>query len=90
METLDKCFENVCELDLIFHVTKVEFASECFKFIFNVLQVHYILEEIVMGGLVLETGLPEILEHVEAQNAVVKSENPLSTGIRDLVGNLKR
>jgi hypothetical protein len=43
-----------------------------------------------MGGLVLETGLPEILEHVEAQNAVVKSENPLSTGIRDLVGNLKR
>ena len=23
METLDKCFENVCELDLIFHVDKV-------------------------------------------------------------------
>jgi AP-3 complex subunit sigma len=23
VETLDKCFENVCELDLIFHVDKV-------------------------------------------------------------------
>ena len=23
METLDKCFENVCELDLIFHIDKV-------------------------------------------------------------------
>jgi len=34
VETLDKCFENVCELDLIFHVDKV----------------HYILNELVMGG----------------------------------------
>lgn len=31
METLDKCFENVCELDLIFHVDKVGNASESFK-----------------------------------------------------------
>lgn len=23
METLDRCFENVCELDIIFHVDKV-------------------------------------------------------------------
>ena len=28
VETLDKCFENVCELDLIFHLDKVnEFTS---------------------------------------------------------------
>ena len=26
VETLDKCFENVCELDLIFHVDKVEYV----------------------------------------------------------------
>lgn len=25
VETLDRCFENVCELDLIFHVDKVRF-----------------------------------------------------------------
>lgn len=27
VETLDKCFENVCELDLIFHMDKV--SVEC-------------------------------------------------------------
>lgn len=33
VETLDKCFENVCELDLIFHADAV----------------HHILSELVMG-----------------------------------------
>eukprot|EP00008_Paramoeba_atlantica_P003835 CAMPEP_0201488150 /NCGR_PEP_ID=MMETSP0151_2-20130828/17295_1 /ASSEMBLY_ACC=CAM_ASM_000257 /TAXON_ID=200890 /ORGANISM="Paramoeba atlantica, Strain 621/1 / CCAP 1560/9" /LENGTH=171 /DNA_ID=CAMNT_0047873383 /DNA_START=56 /DNA_END=571 /DNA_ORIENTATION=- len=73
VETLDKCFENVCELDLIFHVPKI----------------HYILEEIVMGGLVLETNLPEIITHIDTQNSIVKQESPLS-GIGELVGSLKR
>ena len=27
VETLDKCFENVCELDLIFHMEKVNFIT---------------------------------------------------------------
>jgi len=27
VETLDKCFENVCELDLIFHVDKVQLVG---------------------------------------------------------------
>lgn len=45
VETLDKCFENVCELDLIFHSDKV----------------HYILDEVVMGGMVLETSIGEIM-----------------------------
>lgn len=27
VETLDRCFENVCELDLIFHVDKVIYFS---------------------------------------------------------------
>lgn len=30
VETLDKCFENVCELDLIFHVDKVKSNSNFF------------------------------------------------------------
>ena len=49
-QVLDKCFENVCELDLIFHSDKV----------------HYILDEIVMGGMVLETGIADIMEAVTA------------------------
>eukprot|EP00033_Pygsuia_biforma_P000028 GCRY01000036.1.p1 GENE.GCRY01000036.1~~GCRY01000036.1.p1 ORF type:complete len:164 (+),score=40.05 GCRY01000036.1:288-779(+) len=59
VESLDKCFENVCELDLIFHSPKV----------------HAIADEIVMGGLVLETSLAEITQAVEAQNRIEKSEN---------------
>ncbi|CAL7950726.1 unnamed protein product [Xylocopa violacea] len=59
VETLDKCFENVCELDLIFHVDKV----------------HYILNELVMGGMVLETNMTEILTRIEDQNKLEKQEN---------------
>ena len=66
METLDRCFENVCELDLIFHVDKV----------------HNILQEVCMGGMVLETNMTEILTHVEAQNKLEKSEASPTSAIR--------
>lgn len=49
VEALDKCFENVCELDLIFHMDKVNF----------------ILDEIIMAGMVLETSLKEIIGAVQ-------------------------
>ena len=62
VETLDKCFENVCELDLIFHMDKA----------------HYILQEVVMGGMVLETNMNEIMAQIEAQNRLEKSEGGLS------------
>ncbi|XP_062924745.1 AP-3 complex subunit sigma-1 isoform X3 [Mobula hypostoma] len=58
VETLDKCFENVCELDLIFHVDKV----------------HNILAEMVMGGMVLETNMNEIVTQIDAQTKMEKSE----------------
>lgn len=51
VEALDKNFENVCELDLIFH-------SE---------RVHYVLDEIVMGGMVLETNITSIINAVTDQ-----------------------
>ncbi|XP_010832433.1 PREDICTED: AP-3 complex subunit sigma-1-like [Bison bison bison] len=62
VETLDKCFENVCELDLIFHVDKV----------------HNILAEMVMGGMVLETNMNEIVTQTDAQNKLEKSEAGLA------------
>ena len=58
VETLDQHFGNVCELDLIFHIDKV----------------HHILDEMVMGGMVLETSRAEILTHIEQQEKAVKSE----------------
>lgn len=50
VEALDKCFESVCELDLIFHSDRV----------------HYVLDEIIMGGMVLETNLTEVLRNLDA------------------------
>jgi AP-3 complex subunit sigma len=52
VEALDKNFENVCELDLIFHPDKVS----------------YILDEIIMAGMVLETNINHILTAVNDQN----------------------
>lgn len=43
METLDRCFENVCELDLIFHVDKVHNILQV-SLIFSInsfINVHY-------------------------------------------------
>ena len=54
VEALDKRFENVCELDLIFHSDKV----------------HYILDEIVMGGMVLETNIHAILQALADQDTM--------------------
>eukprot|EP00052_Salpingoeca_macrocollata_P030883 m.321286 g.321286 ORF g.321286 m.321286 type:complete len:162 (+) comp25193_c0_seq1:164-649(+) len=61
VETLDRRFENVCELDLIFHVDKV----------------HHILNEVVMGGMVLDTNITDILTHVDAQTRLEKQESAL-------------
>lgn len=63
VETLDKCFENVCELDLIFHSDSV----------------HHILNELVMGGMVLQTNMNEILARIEDQNKIQKAEAGIST-----------
>lgn len=52
VEALDKCFENVCELDFIFHSDRVS----------------YILDEIIMAGMVLETNINHILSAVLEQN----------------------
>jgi AP-3 complex subunit sigma len=51
VEALDQCFEGVCELDLIFHSDKV----------------HFIIDEIIMGGMVLETNLTSILTAINDQ-----------------------
>ncbi|GFP96545.1 ap-3 complex subunit sigma [Phtheirospermum japonicum] len=46
VETLDKCFSNVCELDIVFNFKKV----------------HTILDEIILGGQVLETSSSEVVK----------------------------
>lgn len=48
VQVLDSVFENVCELDLIYHYEKVNF----------------VLDEMVMAGMVLETNVESILAAV--------------------------
>ena len=56
VESLDKLFENVCELDLIF----------------NFETLHAVLGEMIVGGVVIETGLDKVVEGVTAQGKVMK------------------
>ncbi|KAG2181832.1 hypothetical protein INT44_008648 [Umbelopsis vinacea] len=64
VESLDRCFENVCELDLIFHFE----------------EVHHILTEIVQGGMVLETNMTEIVTAIGELNKMKKKSGAISTG----------
>ena len=87
METLDKCFENVCELDLIFHMDKVGrvrwsgaggqvlvVGGQVLVVVTAMVQVHCILNELVMGGMVLETNMTEIMLRIEEQTKIEKEE----------------
>mmetsp|Transcript_10272 Transcript_10272/g.23396 ORF Transcript_10272/g.23396 Transcript_10272/m.23396 type:complete len:157 (-) Transcript_10272:81-551(-) len=49
VQVLDSCFENVCELDLIYHFDRV----------------NYILDEIVMSGMVLETHADLVIQSIK-------------------------
>ncbi|CBY14559.1 unnamed protein product [Oikopleura dioica] len=73
VEVLDRCFENVCELDLIFHMDKV----------------HFILNEMIMGGMVLETSLSEIVSRYHEQEKMCKQEIGFSTTPSMVAGALK-
>lgn len=58
VQVLDTNFENVCELDLIY----------------NFEQINYILDEIVMGGIVLETNLEAINNSFNGSKKLIESE----------------
>lgn len=53
VECLDRCFSNVCELDLVFG--------------WQVLQT--VLEEIVQGGMVIDTNITRIVSAVDDANS---------------------
>lgn len=70
VETLDKYFGNVCELDIVFNHDKV----------------NHLLDELVSGGVVLETNQTDILSAVytvsEATSAEASTHRFPSLGIR--------
>lgn len=66
--SLDKCFRNVCELDIVFNCAKV----------------HNLLDEMVQGGLVLETRDAEILDSVFAQKKLETADDKVSQAKQDI------
>ncbi|PSK60322.1 hypothetical protein B9Z65_472 [Elsinoe australis] len=70
VEALDRLFENVCELDLIF----------------NFETLHAVLGEMIVGGVVVETGLERVVEGVRAQGRVAK--RPVNEGGRGALGGI--
>jgi len=61
VETLDRHFKNVCELDIIFNCEKV----------------HWVIDEMIVGGLVVETSPSAILEVIEAQAKLMHGQTEL-------------
>ncbi|KAM9921323.1 hypothetical protein OXX80_012196 [Metschnikowia pulcherrima] len=64
VECLDKCFTNVCELDLVFG--------------WQVLQT--VLEEIVQGGMVIDTNIARIVAAVDDANSQKMSGASVGSG----------
>ncbi|KAE7999928.1 hypothetical protein FH972_004308 [Carpinus fangiana] len=62
VETLDKCFKNVCELDLVFNYCKM----------------HTIIDEIIFGGQVLETSSTEVMKAIEEISKLETASNSIS------------
>ena len=65
VETLDKYFENVCELDV-----SMKLLNLFLQIMFNIEKAHFIIDEMVMAGYIVETNKTNILNPVVA---VVKS-----------------
>ncbi|XP_040349591.1 AP-3 complex subunit sigma-2 isoform X5 [Herpailurus yagouaroundi] len=64
-------------------------SSESELGILDLIQVHYVLQEVVMGGMVLETNMNEIVAQIEAQNRLEKSEGGLSAAPARAVSAVK-
>lgn len=74
VESLDKFYSNVCELDLIFNSDSI-----C-----------HLLDEIIQSGMVLETNINNIISKFEEQNKIAKTEtSPASTKASSAVSAIK-
>ena len=84
VESLDKAFEQVCELDVrrvcvclrpcacivVLASLRIDGCALFVQMIFNPDRTFFILDELIQGGMVLETRLEAILEAVADQNKV--------------------
>ena len=59
VETLDKYFESVCELDIMFNIEKA----------------HFILDEMVMGGMIVETNKANVLRPIALMSSEASNDD---------------
>lgn len=80
VETLDRYFSNVCELDLMFNLEMVRAKAQP-RFVFNlrflsritlnanppmtVAQAHFIVDEMLMNGCIVDTNKQNILAPIQ-------------------------
>jgi len=62
VQVLNRCFKNVCELDLVFHWQVLEAA----------------LEEIIQGGMVIDTNINKIVAAIDEANRQEESSSSSS------------
>ncbi|KAI4325485.1 hypothetical protein MLD38_030879 [Melastoma candidum] len=62
VETLDKCFKNVCELDIVLNYDKMQ----------------TVIDEMIFGGQVMETNSAEILRSVEELSKLEAASSAIS------------
>ncbi|KAL3126723.1 putative clathrin assembly protein [Cryptosporidium parvum] len=65
VETLDKYFENVCELDIMFNLDKA----------------HIIIEEIIMCGRIAETNKSNIMQYMSLLEKASQSNDDINSMI---------
>ncbi|KAM0007292.1 putative adaptor protein complex, sigma subunit [Helianthus anomalus] len=70
VETLDKCFSNVCELDIVFNFNKV----------------HTILDEIILGGQVVEMSSSEVVKSIDDISWLEKNPNSITRVSKSISG----
>ena len=66
VETMDKYFESVCELDIMYHIEKA----------------HYIVNEMVANGVVIENNKHNILRPLVIMDQVQENEESLFSKLR--------
>lgn len=66
VESLDRCYKNVCELDIVFNFTKV----------------HQVLNEIVVGGQVLEVTPDDVHQAVQEIEKLERKPDTPATRLR--------
>merc|ERR1712137_97501 len=73
----------------LYFVFVVDPSESELDLIFRMDMAHFVLDEIVMGGMVLETNLADICESVQSQNNLQAQEDRLS-GIKNVIEKVQR